>query len=232
MANRCVRNTKNPDQQMTTAKAWMLAEAKLGTLGSVGSYDTPKEGVHADYRGATIGASPAYSYTVHVAEVAVDVDTGDVTVKNIWAAHDCGKAISPISVQGQIEVLKRLVPANKDNKNLHNSSSLQELTLMEEGNRKYGLGSIHLEGWDVATFTMNMTQLTRNLTYGEHYRLAIYIDCKPCPPRYVCAPPTDAAGGGTGNEMRLSVEIRTRRSLRASLREMLLVPPQVATLFL
>ena len=23
-----------------------------------------------------------------------------------------------------------------------------------------------------------------NLTYQEHYQIAIYVDCKPCPPRY------------------------------------------------
>jgi CO/xanthine dehydrogenase Mo-binding subunit len=81
----------------------MLAESALGTLGATGSYQSSKEGVHGDYRGATIGASPAYSYTAHVAEVRVDEQTGQVDVIRIWAAHDCGRALSPVLVEGQIE---------------------------------------------------------------------------------------------------------------------------------
>jgi 4-hydroxybenzoyl-CoA reductase subunit alpha len=103
MAHRRAWVTDDPEKAMPVKEAWQLAEAKLGLLGSTGQYDTPKEGIHADYRGATIGASPAYSYTVHIAEVTVDEETGEVVVEKIWAAHDCGKAISPVNVAGQIE---------------------------------------------------------------------------------------------------------------------------------
>jgi 4-hydroxybenzoyl-CoA reductase subunit alpha len=37
-----------------------------------------------------------------VAEVSVDEETGEVTVHKIWAAHDCGRALNPVSVEGQI----------------------------------------------------------------------------------------------------------------------------------
>ena len=87
---------------MTAAEAFVAAESKFGTLGSVGSYNTPKD-VHGAYRGGTIGASPAYSFTAHLADVAVDVETGVVEVKKIWVAHDCGRAINPVLVEGQIE---------------------------------------------------------------------------------------------------------------------------------
>jgi len=90
-------------ERMPIAKAFMLAEAEHGTLGAVGHYNTPKEGVHGDYRGGTIGASPAYSFTAHVAEVEVDEDTGFVDVKRIWIAHDCGRALNPMLVEGQME---------------------------------------------------------------------------------------------------------------------------------
>lgn len=83
-------------------RAFRLAEAALGSLAAVGSYDTPRQGVHGDYRGGTIGASPVYSYTAHVVEAKVDRATGDVSVVQVWAAHDCGKAIAPVQVQGQI----------------------------------------------------------------------------------------------------------------------------------
>jgi CO/xanthine dehydrogenase Mo-binding subunit len=59
--------------------------------------------VHGEYRGGTIGASPAYSFTAHVAEVQVEEETGLVTVKKIWIAHDCGRALNPTLVEGQME---------------------------------------------------------------------------------------------------------------------------------
>ena len=47
--------------------------------------------------------SPAYSFTAHVAEVECDPETGEVGVKKIWVAHDCGRALSPVAVEGQME---------------------------------------------------------------------------------------------------------------------------------
>ncbi len=93
---------EDPARSMSCAEAFVLAESKFGTLGSVGSYNTPKD-VHGAYRGGTIGASPAYSFTAHVAEVEVDVETGFVGVKKIWLAHDCGRAINPTLVEGQMD---------------------------------------------------------------------------------------------------------------------------------
>jgi 4-hydroxybenzoyl-CoA reductase alpha subunit len=89
-------------RQMPIAEAFNLAEAKFGALGATGSYNTPKD-VHGEYRGGTIGASPAYSFTAHVAEVDVDLETGIVDVRKIWVAHDCGRALNPVLVQGQME---------------------------------------------------------------------------------------------------------------------------------
>lgn len=87
---------------MAVREAFNLAEAKFGTLGATGSYNTPKD-VHGSYRGATIGASPAYSFTAHVAQVEVDAETGFVEVEKIWIAHDCGRALNPVLVEGQME---------------------------------------------------------------------------------------------------------------------------------
>jgi 4-hydroxybenzoyl-CoA reductase subunit alpha len=89
-------------RSMPIREAFNLAEAKHGTLGSTGSYTTPTD-VHGEYRGGTIGASPAYSFTAHVAEVEVDPDTGFVRVERIWVAHDCGRALNPAIVEGQME---------------------------------------------------------------------------------------------------------------------------------
>lgn len=90
-----------PEKNVPVTEAIQLAEGKFGTLGAVGHYNTPKRG--GDYRGGTIGASPAYSFTAHAAEVLVDEATGQVTVKKIWVAHDCGKALCPTMVEGQME---------------------------------------------------------------------------------------------------------------------------------
>ncbi|HZG44192.1 MAG TPA: xanthine dehydrogenase family protein molybdopterin-binding subunit [Longimicrobium sp.] len=95
-------DAQDTGRNMPIVQAFNLAEARHGTLGSVGSYNTPND-VHGEYRGGTIGASPAYSFTAHVAEVEVDAETGFVDVKSIWVAHDCGRAINPTIVEGQIE---------------------------------------------------------------------------------------------------------------------------------
>jgi CO/xanthine dehydrogenase Mo-binding subunit len=77
------------------------AEANHGTLSASGWYNTPLLG--GAYRGGTIGASPAYSFTAHVAEVSVDMETGEYKVEKIWVSHDCGRALNPLIVAGQME---------------------------------------------------------------------------------------------------------------------------------
>jgi 4-hydroxybenzoyl-CoA reductase alpha subunit len=88
-------------RSMTSVEAFQLAETKFDTLGSTGSYNTPKLG--GDYRGGTIGASPAYSFTAHVVDASVDVETGRISVHDVWVAHDCGRALNPMIVAGQME---------------------------------------------------------------------------------------------------------------------------------
>ncbi len=96
-----VIDLEDPERSLTSAGAFQLAEARLDTLGSTGSYNTPTLG--GDYRGGTIGASPAYSFTAHVVEAEVDVETGRITVSDAWIAHDCGRALNPMLVAGQME---------------------------------------------------------------------------------------------------------------------------------
>jgi hypothetical protein len=56
------------------------------------------------------------------------------------------------------------------------------------------VGTLVLDDLDTAVITMDLGGTARNLTYGEHWRLSVYINCKPCPPRYRCLydvdPPT------------------------------------------
>ncbi len=92
---------EDPERHMTMAEAFQITEVEHDTLGATGSYNTPTLG--GDYRGGSIGASPAYSFSAHVVEVEVDEETGRIDVKEVWCAHDCGKALNPILVSGQIE---------------------------------------------------------------------------------------------------------------------------------
>lgn len=76
------------------------AQEDVGALIARGAYRSPPMGgVH---KGAAAGLAPAYSFSAYVAEVDVDVETGIVKCTNVWAAHDCGKALNPLSVKGQI----------------------------------------------------------------------------------------------------------------------------------
>jgi len=73
-----------------------------GGLTGTGSYAPPVEARGGKHKGAGVGPSPAYSYSAQVAEVSVDEETGVVTVHKIWAAHDCGRALNPVAVEGQV----------------------------------------------------------------------------------------------------------------------------------
>lgn len=88
-----------------TDLSWMEAievlTAKRGAVSVSGKYISPKLG--GDFKGAGAGLSPSYSFGSCVAEVQVDVETGHVSLLNIWGAHDCGKAINPLAVEGQLE---------------------------------------------------------------------------------------------------------------------------------
>jgi 4-hydroxybenzoyl-CoA reductase alpha subunit len=94
-------DTGDAARSISSAEAIQIAEARFDTLGATGSYNTPQLG--GDYRGGTIGASPAYSFTAHVAEVEVDEQTGRIHVERVWIAHDCGRALNPMIVAGQME---------------------------------------------------------------------------------------------------------------------------------
>ncbi len=91
----------DPERSVTYVEAAEKAEAAHGTLSAVGSYTPPKLG--GGFKGAGVGISPAYSYTASVAEVQVDPDTYELKVERLWVAHDCGRALNPVLVEGQIE---------------------------------------------------------------------------------------------------------------------------------
>ena len=101
MARRRIFDTEHPEVGMDFAEAVVLAEAKYGTLGSTGSYTPPKS--VARYKGAGVGPSATYSYSACALELEVDQETGFVTIDRIWIAHDVGRALNPLLVEGQVE---------------------------------------------------------------------------------------------------------------------------------
>jgi CO/xanthine dehydrogenase Mo-binding subunit len=82
-------------------EASILAEARFGTLTSAGSYTPPK--IAGPYKGSGVGPSPAYSYSACVVDLDADPRTGLVHLNKVWIAHDVGRAINPLLVEGQIE---------------------------------------------------------------------------------------------------------------------------------
>jgi len=75
-----------------------------GTITVTGNYSTiPESHGGKKYRGAAIGGTMGYSYSAQVVEVSVDEETGTVTVDKVWVAHDCGKALNRLTVEGQVQ---------------------------------------------------------------------------------------------------------------------------------
>lgn len=96
------RKEEGPKDHMSFEEAVVSAIDFSGALSGTGSYAPPKEARGGSFKGAGVGPSPAYSYSAQVADVSVDEDTGIVTVHKVWAAHDCGRALNPVSVEGQV----------------------------------------------------------------------------------------------------------------------------------
>ena len=100
IGDRRIYQKKDPAVGVSYLEALHKAQEDRGALVSSGAYRTPPMGgVH---KGAAAGLAPAYSFSAYAAEVKVDPETGITKVIKVWAAHDCGRALNPLSVEGQI----------------------------------------------------------------------------------------------------------------------------------
>ena len=81
----------------------IAALAEEGTITVKGTFSTPVEAQGGKHRGGAVGSTMGFSYAAQVVEVAVDEATGRIRVEKVWAALDCGFAINPLAVEGQIE---------------------------------------------------------------------------------------------------------------------------------
>lgn len=92
------------DQGLTFDEVVMAALEGEGTITVKGNYDTiPESWGGRKYRGAAIGGTMAFSYAAQVVEVTVDPHTAEITVDKVWVAHDCGRALNPLAVEGQVQ---------------------------------------------------------------------------------------------------------------------------------
>src|SRR5438477_3535809 len=96
------RKDEGPKERMSFEEAVVAAMDFHGTLTGTGSYSPPPQAKGGKFKGGGVGPSPAYSYSAQVVDLSVDEETGQITIHKIWAAHDCGRALNPVSVEGQI----------------------------------------------------------------------------------------------------------------------------------
>jgi CO/xanthine dehydrogenase Mo-binding subunit len=78
-------------------------DARLHGATRIDQHFEPYPGVDFDdttYRG---DAYPAFGWASAVAEVDVDLDTGEVAVRSVVAADDVGRVIHPVLAEGQVE---------------------------------------------------------------------------------------------------------------------------------
>jgi len=74
-----------------------------GAITERGTFTVPKAFQGGKHRGGAVGSTMGFSYAAQVVEVAVDEDTGAIHIEKVWVAHDCGYAINPLSVEGQVQ---------------------------------------------------------------------------------------------------------------------------------
>ena len=118
------------DKAVPFAQAVELGEAMHGVLAFPGSYAPPKRA--GKFKGGGVGPSPCYSYSACVVELTVDEDTGWIELDEIWIAHDIGRALNPLLVEGQVEgsiymgIGEALMEGQVFRKGLHKHPSLLE----------------------------------------------------------------------------------------------------------
>ncbi|MCP5092576.1 MAG: molybdopterin-dependent oxidoreductase [Gammaproteobacteria bacterium] len=95
-----VFDLEDPDTGVSFEQAVVAAESRFGTLGTVGSYAPPRPA--AKFKGGGVGPSPTYSYSAAVVDLDVDPATGMIIVNRVYIAHDIGRSLNPVSVEGQV----------------------------------------------------------------------------------------------------------------------------------
>lgn len=90
----------DPNRGLALDKVIAAAEERHGIV--VGGAGFTPHVAKGPYPGGAVGPTPAFSFTAAAARVRVDRDLGSVKVRDIWIAHDCGRAVDLRRVTAQI----------------------------------------------------------------------------------------------------------------------------------
>lgn len=103
MRDRIIRAKDEPKKSIAYDRVVRAMHYREGgiVLSADGWYDPPTQLVNKETWKGNISA--AYGFGAQSALVEVDIETGKVRVIKIVAAHDVGRAINPMAVEGQIE---------------------------------------------------------------------------------------------------------------------------------
>ncbi|HEX2154613.1 MAG TPA: xanthine dehydrogenase family protein molybdopterin-binding subunit [Acidimicrobiia bacterium] len=96
-------------RSLATEKASQLfgtptEEVRLGLFGAESRTETItwKELAPLTVTGEFRMEEPTYGLAVHLAQVALDLDTGDVRPERLWVGYDCGRAVDRVGVANQL----------------------------------------------------------------------------------------------------------------------------------
>ncbi|MDP6560477.1 MAG: molybdopterin-dependent oxidoreductase, partial [Candidatus Binatia bacterium] len=91
-----------PDRSLPFQKLVILSQYEKGAPVMGRGFYTPDMEA-PDFRSGSGNMSPAYTFATQAAEVEVDSEPGQVKILRMTFSHDCGFAINPLSVKGQLD---------------------------------------------------------------------------------------------------------------------------------
>jgi CO/xanthine dehydrogenase Mo-binding subunit len=99
--DRTIFSKKDPEKKSPLGKVLRAAHYTTGGKMVMGEYfyDPPNENLDKEFKG---NLSVTYAYGTHGVEVEVDKETGQVKILKYIAAHDVGRAINPMLLEGQV----------------------------------------------------------------------------------------------------------------------------------
>jgi len=94
----------NPEKQIPFLRVVRQAQYGLGqNIYGTGSWAPPGAEIADFSKGYAEHFTPSFSFVAQAVEVEVDLETGKVKLLNSVAADDCGQAINPLLVEGQMD---------------------------------------------------------------------------------------------------------------------------------
>ncbi|MDP2971108.1 MAG: xanthine dehydrogenase family protein molybdopterin-binding subunit [Deltaproteobacteria bacterium] len=99
--DRVIFSKKDPEKKSPLGKVLRATHYTAGGSMVMAEYfyDPPNENLDKEFKG---NLSVTYAYGTHGVEVEVDKETGQVKILKYIAAHDVGRAINPMLLEGQV----------------------------------------------------------------------------------------------------------------------------------